>query len=195
MEAQYPEEGADIARLSPDSDSCCLSKSLRSEFEAQSDRLAKRARLRRDAVQLRSVAIDREERDQTSEADLLGRRQPQDEYQGDVNLRTLRSLLKRIDENGFERSPHQVPRGRRPTPFMRCNTDIMSCLWQIKFHSAFERSTARVIYKDVRACAYHARYCSLLTQRHAWLQDWGTQRPAIMAKNKWASCSSEVLIR
>ena len=114
MEAQYPEEGADIARLSPDSDSCCLSKTLRSEFEAQSDRLAKRARQRRDAVQLRSVAIDREERDQASEADMLGRKQPQDEFQGDTNLRTLRSLLKMIDERGFERSPHQVRRERTP---------------------------------------------------------------------------------
>jgi hypothetical protein len=42
----------------------------------------------------------------------------------------------------------------------------------MKFHSAFERSTARVLYRD----------------------DWGTQRPAIMKKNGWAACSSEVLI-
>jgi hypothetical protein len=44
---------------------------------------------------------------------------------------------------------------------------------QLKFHSAFERSTARVIYKD----------------------DWGTQRPAIMKRNGWTTCPSEVLIR
>ncbi len=44
---------------------------------------------------------------------------------------------------------------------------------QLQFHAAFERSTARVIYKA----------------------DWKQQRPAIMAKNGWAKCSSEVLIR
>ena len=44
---------------------------------------------------------------------------------------------------------------------------------QLKFHSAFERATARVLYRD----------------------DWGTQRPAIMAKNGWKTCPSEVLIR
>ena len=35
--------------------------------------------------------------------DTLGKRQPQDEYQGDVNFRTLHSLLKMVDERGFER--------------------------------------------------------------------------------------------
>lgn len=43
----------------------------------------------------------------------------------------------------------------------------------MKFHSAFERAAARVIYRD----------------------DWGTQRPAIMKKNDWATTPSEVLIR
>lgn len=43
---------------------------------------------------------------------------------------------------------------------------------QLKFHSAFERSTARVIYRA----------------------DWKQQKPQIMAKNGWAKCSSEVLI-
>jgi hypothetical protein len=44
---------------------------------------------------------------------------------------------------------------------------------QMKFHSAFERCVARVIYK----------------------QDWATSRPAIMRWNEWPRCSSEVLIR
>ena len=43
---------------------------------------------------------------------------------------------------------------------------------QLKFHSAFERATARVIYRE----------------------DWGTQRPNIMRKNNWDTCPSEVLI-
>ena len=133
----------------PDEPDCALNNSLLKQFEKHSEQLRARARARREAVQLKSVVNDREEREQVSEEDMLGRRQPQDEYQGDVNLRTLRQLLKMIDERGYERSPHQM-----------------------KFHSAFERSTARVIYKD----------------------DWGTQRPAIMKKNGWAKCSSEVLI-
>lgn len=43
---------------------------------------------------------------------------------------------------------------------------------QLAFHSAFERATARVVYR----------------------QDWETQRPLIMQKNKWESCPGEVLI-
>ena len=100
-------------------------------------------------MRMRSVVNDNEKKEATSEEDTLGRRLPTDEFQGDVNLRTLRSLLKMIDERGFERSDHQM-----------------------RFHSAFERATSRVIYKD----------------------DWGTQKPAIMNKNGWQTCSSEVLI-
>ena len=122
---------------------------MRSEFGAQSERLTKRARLRRAATQLRSVAIDREDRNETTDQEMLGRPMPGDEFRGDTNLRTLQALLSMIDARGFERSPHQVA-----------------------FHSAFLRSTARVVYKD----------------------DWSTQRPAIMAKNGWDKCSSEVLI-
>ena len=100
-------------------------------------------------MRMRSVVNDNEKKEVTSEEDSLGRRLPTDEFQGDVNLRTLRSLLKMIDERGYERSDHQM-----------------------RFHSAFERATSRVIYKD----------------------DWGTQKPAIMSKNGWQACSSEVLI-
>ena len=82
---------------------CCLNKTLRSEFEKHTERLRVRASARREAVQLKSVVIDREDREQTNEEDMLGRRQPQDEFQGDTNMRTLRTLLKMIDERGFER--------------------------------------------------------------------------------------------
>lgn len=99
VQAQYPQEHAE---------ECCLNNALCNEFEHQAERLAKRAKARREAVQLKSVILDREARDQVNEEDMLGRRQPQDEFQGDVNMRTLRALLKMIDERGFERSPHQV---------------------------------------------------------------------------------------
>ena len=52
---------------------------------------------------MRSVVHDKEEREQVSQEDVLGQRIPSDEYQGDVNLRTLRTLLKLVDERGFER--------------------------------------------------------------------------------------------
>ena len=42
----------------------------------------------------------------------------------------------------------------------------------MKFHSAFERAAARVVYRS----------------------DWETQRPAIMRKNKWKTCPGEVMI-
>lgn len=54
----------------------------------------------------------------------LGVWQHGDEYQGDVNLRTLKALLERVDQRGFERSAHQL-----------------------EFHEAFFNACSRVIYK------------------------------------------------
>ena len=82
---------------------CCFGKELLSEFNAHAERLRKRSRARRQAMTLKSTMLDREDRDLASAEDLLGRRQPQDEFQGHVNMRTLQSLLKMIDEKGFER--------------------------------------------------------------------------------------------
>lgn len=79
-----------------------------SQFETHVARLSDRSKARRQSVQLRSAVLDREERAKASELDTLGKRQPQDEYQGDVNFRTLHSLLKLVDERGFERSAHQA---------------------------------------------------------------------------------------
>lgn len=81
-----------------------------SQFDEHVARLSGRAKARRYAVQLRSAVLDNKEREHTSELDMLGKRQPQDEYQGDVNLRTLHSLLRMVDERGFERSAHQASR-------------------------------------------------------------------------------------
>jgi len=82
---------------------CCFSQKLLDEFNQHSERLRQRSRQRRQAMTLKSAVLDREEREQTSAEDMLGRRQPQDEFQGDVNMRTLQQLLKMIDERGFER--------------------------------------------------------------------------------------------
>lgn len=80
-----------------------FSPELLFKFDEHNSRLATRARERRSAVLLKSTVLDKEEREEASELSLLGVRQPADEFQGDVNLRTLRSLLKMIDDRGFER--------------------------------------------------------------------------------------------
>lgn len=80
-----------------------FSPALLSQFDEHYSRLTMRAQARRAAVLLKSTVLDKGEREEASEVSLLGVRQPQDEFQGDVNLRTLRSLLKMIDDRGFER--------------------------------------------------------------------------------------------
>ena len=124
-------------------------QALLGAYERHEAHVATRARSRREAVAVRSVVDDQEGREAVTVQESLGKWQPGDELQGDVNFRTLRSLLKLVDEAGFERSPHQL-----------------------KFHAAFERAAARVIYRD----------------------SWGTQRPAIMKKHGWKTTPGEVLI-
>ena len=80
-----------------------LSPSVSREFELHAARLKDRARARRDAVSMKSVVHDKEDREEASVEDSLGKKMPADEFQGDVNLRTLRALLKMVDERGFER--------------------------------------------------------------------------------------------
>tara|TARA_B100000519_G_scaffold83401_1_gene72186 strand:+ start:278 stop:787 length:510 start_codon:yes stop_codon:yes gene_type:complete len=124
-------------------------EALLAAYEPHCEHIAKRARTRREAVALRAVVNDGAQREAVTVEESLGKWQPGDELQGDVNFRTLRSLLKLVDEKGFERSPHQL-----------------------KFHAAFERAAARVIYRD----------------------SWGTQRPKIMKAHGWKTTPGEVLI-
>ena len=119
------------------------------EFEKHANHMRARARTRLEAVQLRNVVEDRTDREAATAAESLGKRLPSDEFEGDVNMRTLRHLLKMVDENGFERSNHQL-----------------------KFHAAFERAAARVIYRA----------------------EWSTKKPQIMRKWGWSTCPGEVLI-
>ena len=126
-----------------------FSEAIMLQFAEHADALRDAARERRRAVQLRHVVADREMQESVSVEESLGKRQPGDEFQGDINLRTLRTLLSIIDTRGFERSPHQM-----------------------RFHSSFERASARVVYRA----------------------DWETQRPAIMKKHGWKTCPGEVMI-
>ena len=78
-------------------------EALLAAYEPHCEHIAKRARVRREAVALRSVVNDGAGREAITVEESLGKWQPGDELQGDVNFRTLRSLLKLVDEKGFER--------------------------------------------------------------------------------------------
>ena len=88
------------------------------------------ARLRRiEALSFKSALEDdgKEEINEDAtqdEIDGLGVWLAGDEFQGDVNMRTLQKLLTRVDQRGFERSAQQL-----------------------EFHVAFMKAAARVIYR------------------------------------------------
>ena len=111
------------------------------------------------------VALNEDERQQ------LGEWLPGDEYQGDVNMRTLDRLLKRVDQRGFERSAQQleVPPARSRVQ----GASLTPSAERAQFHQAFMRACGRVLYRE----------------------DWATRKPEIMAKHGWDRCNSEVLIR
>ena len=116
------------------------------------------------------------------EVDGLGVWLAGDEFQGDVNYRTLQKLLTRVDQRGFERSAQQLearPRlwlrlapgaWRLPHPLPFSNPD--ACAARAQFHVAFMKAAARVIYRG----------------------SWETERPAIMKRYGWETSNSEVLI-
>ena len=81
---------------------------LLGEFDRHHERMIVRARERREAVQLTNLVETGRVKTSVSEDDLLGKRLPRDEFQGDTNFRTLKALLKKVDERGFERSAHQL---------------------------------------------------------------------------------------
>lgn len=72
-------------------------------FGHHAETLRVATRQRRESVQLRNVVNDKSLQEAISIEESLGQRQPGDEFSGDVNLRTLRSLLSIIDGRGFER--------------------------------------------------------------------------------------------
>lgn len=86
-----------------------IPKSILEEFQSHCTALRKSHTARKDAVVLRNVVEDKQEHESISVEDTLGRRQPSDVYSGDVNLRTLRLLLKMIDNRGWERYVMPLP--------------------------------------------------------------------------------------
>lgn len=101
-----------------------LAQSLLDEFKQHVDRMRQAARERRESVRFVNCVEDNRERGVVVADDMLGKAHPSDKFAGDTNLRTLRTLLAKIDDRGYERSNHQLV-----------------------FHDAFERCVSRVIYK------------------------------------------------
>ena len=113
---------------------------LLGEFDRHHERMIVRARERRAAVELTNLVDAGRVKTSVSEDDLLGKRLPRDEFVGDTNFRTLKALLRKVDENGFERSAHQL-----------------------EFHEYFFKASARVMYKDDWGVQKPA-----IMQKHGW---------------------------
>lgn len=101
-----------------------FSDAFLNEYEAHVQRLKTVHESKKEATAIKNVVTDKDVLEAADIWDTLGKRQPGDRFNGCVNLRTLRTLLKMIDDRGFERSEHQM-----------------------QFHSAFERCVSRVVYK------------------------------------------------
>lgn len=106
-----------------------IHETLFKSFEAHVDRLDAARRRRIETLSFKSALEDdgKEELNEDAtqdEIEGLGVWQPGDEFQGDVNYRTLQRLLTRVDQRGFERSAQQL-----------------------EFHVAFMKAAARVIYR------------------------------------------------
>jgi len=106
-----------------------INETLFKSFDSHVERLDA-ARLRRIETLSFKSALEDDGKDEVNEGatqdeiDGLGVWMPGDEYQGDVNYRTLQKLLTRVDQRGFERSSQQL-----------------------EFHVAFLKAAARVIYR------------------------------------------------
>ena len=87
-----------------------MSNTIFGGFESHVRDLERARERRREALAFKSAveegvaAVDQDSAKQTQdELDGLGVWMPGDQYQGDVNMRTLQKLLARIDARGFER--------------------------------------------------------------------------------------------
>jgi hypothetical protein len=88
--------------------------------DARRERMAFKsaAEMAEEMVNADRVVLNDDERQQ------LGEWLPGDQFAGDVNMRTLDRLLKRIDQRGYERSSQQL-----------------------EFHAAFMRACGRILYR------------------------------------------------
>ena len=131
-DAEPPEEGeeGEEAEEAEEVEERLLSSALFASFDAHVLAIDAARKRRRQMLTFRSAAeedgqVEEVGADATQdEIDGLGVWLPTDTMQGDVNMRTLEKLLKRVDQRGFERSAQQL-----------------------EFHVAFMKAAARVIYR------------------------------------------------
>ena len=123
------EEQEEAEEEEQEEEGALINDALFKSFESHVERLDA-ARLRRIETLSFKSALEDDGKDEGNEGatqdeiDGLGIWMPGDEYQGDVNYRTLQKLLTRVDQRGFERSSQQL-----------------------EFHVAFLKAAARVIYR------------------------------------------------
>ena len=123
------EEGEEEGEEEDEGERTLINSSLFKSFDAHVANLDA-ARLKRiEALSFKSALEEDGEGEINEDAtqddiDCLGVWMPGDEFQGDVNYRTLQKLLTRVDQRGFERSSQQL-----------------------EFHVAFLKAAARVIYR------------------------------------------------
>lgn len=81
-----------------------LPNSVLEEFATHAARAKQAERARRETVQPVNLVDDASETVAAADpTEALGKRQPTDKFAGCANLRTLRTLLKMIDDRGYER--------------------------------------------------------------------------------------------
>ena len=157
-----------------------LSSALFASFDAHVVAIDAARKRRRQMLAFRSAVEEDGQADEVGadatqdEIDGLGIWMPTDTMQGDVNMRTLEKLLKRVDQRGFERSAQQLEARLHPRRAVQRVVIPHACpRVPSQFHVAFMKAAARVIYRG----------------------SWETERPAIMKKFGWDKSNSEVLIR
>jgi len=126
-EEEAPEDPGDDEE--EEATSALIHETLFKSFESHVERLDAARRRRIETLSFKSALEDdgKEELNEDAtqdEIEGLGVWQAGDEFQGDVNYRTLQRLLTRVDQRGFERSAQQL-----------------------EFHVAFMKAAARVIYR------------------------------------------------
>lgn len=174
-EGEEGEEEPPEEENEPEEEAPLIHDALFKSFEAHVEHLDA-ARLRRiEALSFKSALEDDGEKEINEDAtqdeiDGLGVWLPGDEFQGDVNMRTLQKLLTRVDQRGFERSAQQLE--ACPSPFPILPRAAHGRALSAQFHVAFMKAAARVIYRG----------------------SWETERPAIMKRYGWETSNSEVLI-
>ena len=100
-----------------------IPQNILEEFQNHCNALCKCYKARKESVVLRNVVEDNQEHEAVSKEETLGKKQPGDVFEGDVNLRTLRTLLKMIDEQGWER--YEIYVQCNPVAYTHWSTELL----------------------------------------------------------------------